>query len=48
MCNQYEAHKDYFYYAHVKYDLIGSIYPAMINETDFSYNKIHWRKGILG
>ena len=23
MCNQYEAHKVYFYYACVKYDVIG-------------------------
>ena len=21
--------------------------PAVMNETDFSYYKIHWRKGIL-
>ena len=22
-------------------------HPAVMNETDFSYYKIHWRKGIL-
>ena len=47
MSNQYEAQKVYFYYACVKYDVIGFIYPAMMNETNFYY-KIHWRKGIQG
>ena len=41
MCNQYEADEVYFYYSCVKH-------PAVMNETDFSYYKIHWRKGILG
>ena len=49
MCNQYEADKVYFYYGCVKYDVIGyRRHHAAMNETDFSYYKIHWRKGILG
>ena len=46
MCNQYDAHAVYFYYECVKYDVIGYM-TAVMNETDSSYYKIHWRKGVL-
>ena len=44
MCNQYDAHEVYFYYACVKYDVIG--YMTSSCQTNFSYYKIHWGKGI--
>ena len=47
MCNQYEAHNVYLYYACVKYD-VKRYMTSPCDETDFSYYKIHWRKGIQG
>ena len=48
LCNQYEAHIVYFYYECLKYDIKGYMTSSRrVNETDFSYYKMHWRKGIL-
>ena len=49
MCNQYKAHKIYFFYACIKYDVICYMtLPCRDEWKDFSYYKIHWRKGIRG
>ena len=49
MCNQYEAHEVYITIRVLSMTSIVILrHPAVMNETDFSYYKKHWRKGILG
>ena len=48
MCNQYQAHNVFFYYACINYDVRGYIKSSCRDECNrFSYYKIHCRKGIL-